>query len=70
MATIVNNPGTSREGSGAGLVVGLIVAIVLVALLVIYGLPFLRGTANNAGTTINVPDKVDVNVQGVNPSAQ
>ncbi len=69
MATIINNPGSGsngeNNGGGAGMIIGIIVAIVIVALFVIYGLPAMRGTSNDAtpnSTEINVPDSVDVNV--------
>jgi hypothetical protein len=45
MATVINNP---SEGSGAGAIIGIVIAIILIALLFIYGLPALRG--GNAGT--------------------
>jgi hypothetical protein len=70
MATIVNTPGTTREGSGTGLIVGVLLAIVLIALFFIYGLPAIRGTGSDAGTTVNIPENVDVNVQGLNPANQ
>ena len=71
MTTVINTPGTTQESSGVGLVVGVIVAIVIVALFLMYGLPALRGTANDGGgTNINIPEKVDVNVQGPAPAAQ
>ncbi len=63
MATIINTPGTQSEsGSGVGVVVGVILAIVVLALLAVYGIPALRGTAPQNGTNIQVPDKIDVNV--------
>ncbi len=66
MATVINNP--SNESSGAGTILGIIVAIILIALLFIYGLPALRGsgTANTAGNS-NTPGasaSVDVNLPG------
>ncbi len=51
MTTIIN-PG-NNESSGAGLVVGVIIAIVLIALFVIFGLPAIRN-GKNSGTNINV----------------
>lgn len=47
------------SGMGIGLIIGLIVLLIVVFLLFYYGLPYLRG----GGTQVNVPDKVDVNVQ-------
>lgn len=53
MATVINNP---SEGSGAGTILGIVVAVIIIALLFIYGLPALRGTGSTqpAGTNINV----------------
>ena len=68
MATVINNPpgsGESAGGGGAGLVVGVIVAIILVVLFFVYALPALRpvpGNQGDGGTTIQIPDKLDVNV--------
>jgi hypothetical protein len=60
MKTVVNNPGggTSSESSGVGLILGVIVAIVLIGLFFVYGLPALQGTpspaAQTGGTNVNV----------------
>ncbi|MEO5635097.1 MAG: hypothetical protein ABIS26_00040 [Candidatus Paceibacterota bacterium] len=56
MTTVINNPGQgTSEGSGMGMVVGVILAIILIGLFLVYGLPRLRGN--------NAPSNVDVNVQ-------
>jgi hypothetical protein len=70
MATIINNPdsGTDRtveSGGGAGMLIGAIVLILVLIIFFVYGLPALRGSSNK-GNTINVPDKIDVDV---NPSS-
>jgi hypothetical protein len=62
MATIINNPPENTDSGGAGLIIGIVMAIIIVFLFVAYALPALRKNNNNSGTTINVPDKVDVNV--------
>lgn len=56
MATIVNTPSGSHEDSGMGLIVGVIVAILVVLLFFVYGLPALRGTpaANDNGTSASI----------------
>lgn len=64
MATVINNP-SSDTGGDAGVVLGILAAIIIIALLLLYGLPALRN-ASPGGTNINVPDKVDINVS--NPS--
>lgn len=62
MATIVNNPAPVAEGNnGMGFLLGVILLIVMVVLFLLYGLPYLRGSVG--GTQVNVPEKIDVNVQ-------
>lgn len=60
MATVINNP---SEGSGAGTIIGVVLAVVLIALLFIYGLPALRGTGNPTPTP---SANIDVNLPGAN----
>ncbi len=48
MATVINNPGDNGS-TGAGVIIGVVVAIILVAVIFIYGLPALR-ESNNSGT--------------------
>ena len=59
MATVINNPGDT-SGSGAGLIIGIIVAIVLIGLFVFYGVPALRdGGSTNVNVdlpSVNLPD--------------
>lgn len=68
MTTVINNPGngTSDNGSGgAGMIIAVVVVIAIIALFFLYGLPALRnsaGNGSNTGTTVNVPDKIQVNV--------
>ncbi len=59
MATVINNPadGTATTDSGMGVIVGVIVALVLLALFFVYALPALRGSGaapQNGGASINV----------------
>jgi len=61
MATIVNNPGNGESGNGMGMILGVIVILVIAFLFFVYGLPMLR---QSAAPQINVPGKIDVNVQG------
>lgn len=59
--TVVVTDGGDRSGGA-----GLIIAIVLVIALIVGGFLLYRsGAFGGAGTTIEVPDKIDVNV---NPS--
>ncbi len=61
MATVINNP-SSDTGGGAGVLLGIIVAVIIITLFFVYALPGLRGLSRSGGTNINVPDKVDINV--------
>ncbi len=61
MATIINNPQDTRtsDDAGVGLIVGALIAIALLVLFFVYGLPALRNQNNAAqttqpGTNINV----------------
>jgi hypothetical protein len=60
MATVINNPGES-ESSGVGLIIGVIVAIILIALFFIYALPAMRGS-NQAPANPNID--LDVSLPG------
>ena len=65
MATIINNPNSDGEanGSGMGMVFGIIIAIAIIILFVVYGVPALQNNGNDsAGTQVNVPESVDVNL--------
>ena len=66
MTTIVNNPAPTNEGSNpTGLILGIVILLAILGLLYFYGLPAFRNASS--GTQINVPDKVDVNInQGGN----
>lgn len=65
MATIVNNPPvTQHDSSGNGFLLGVILLIVFAVLFFMYGLPYL--TSAMSGPTVQVPDKVDVNVNTPN----
>ena len=57
MTTIVNTPRSGESDSGLGLILGIIIAIALVVLFIVYGLPALRNNqapAEQPGTNINV----------------
>ncbi len=62
MATIINNPGEGN-GSSMGTIVGLIILALVVIVFFVYGLPALRGNGSGtSNTTVEVPDKVQVDV--------
>ncbi len=60
MTTVVTPGGGRDEGAGLGLVMGVILTIAVIALLVIFGLPGVRGSQAPA-TPQN--DSIDVNVK-------
>ncbi len=60
MATIVNNPPSNNSGGILGIMIILIAVVVLVYLGYVYGLPAVRQMSG--GTQINVPSKIDVNI--------
>lgn len=62
MATIINNPPQSDNSGGPmGFIIVLVVLIILGYLGFVYGLPALRNM-QSGGVQINVPSKIDVNV--------
>jgi hypothetical protein len=72
MATIVNTtpPAADNGGSGAGILVATVLVLGALLLFFVYGLPMMRQNATPQAPQISVPDKIDVNVNGVNPSGQ
>lgn len=68
MATIVNTTpaAPSDSGSSASFLIGSILLLVLAFLFFYYGLPAIRSASAPAqqGTSIQVPDQIDVNVNG------
>jgi hypothetical protein len=62
MTTIINTPRETKD-SGSGALLFIIFALVVGGILVVlYGLPMLRNTTPDQGTTINVPDSIKVEV--------
>ena len=65
MATVVNTPGTTTsDNNGMGFLLGVVLLIVFAVLFFLYGLPYL--TQSMQGPQVNVPGKVDVNVNTPN----
>lgn len=58
MTTVVQQP--SEGSNGMGFVLGIIILVVFLGLLFFYGLPMLN--RQTSAPQINVPEKVDVNV--------
>lgn len=81
MATIVNTPtAPTSESNGMGFLLGAVLLIVVALVLVYAFVPALRGAAGqnaapqnpgtsngDGGTSIQVPDKIDVNLNQENP---
>lgn len=60
MATIINNPPASKNSGGPmGIIIVIIVLLVLAVLGYVYVLPAIQ---NMQSPQINVPDKIEVNV--------
>lgn len=65
MATTIINPPTnsgSSSDSGMGFLLGILILVVFAVLFFIYLFPYLKGLTSS-GVQINLPDKIDVNVQ-------
>lgn len=60
MAEVVHEHGHSDGGNSMGIIMGVVLLIVALFLFVYYLLPAIQ--QNSGGTTVNVPDKIDVNV--------
>jgi hypothetical protein len=61
MSTVINNPrGSSEESSGVGAIVGVVIALLLVALFFIYFLPMIQNqtpaTTPNTEIQVNIPN--------------
>ncbi|MDD5068601.1 MAG: hypothetical protein PHS53_04350 [Candidatus Pacebacteria bacterium] len=57
MSTIINTPGNSSEDSGLGIILGVLIAIIVIVLFFVYGLPALRGSQTaqpSNGINVNV----------------
>ena len=59
MTTVVNNPPSDNSGGPLTAIIVIVVLVVLGYLGYVYGLPAIR---NMSGTQINIPSKIDVNV--------
>ena len=51
----------SNSSGGVGMIIGVVAVIAIIALFFLYGLPALRKSQNN-DTNINVPDKIQIDV--------
>ena len=64
MATVINNPSNGESGSGIGTILGIVLLAIIAFLFLVYGLPMLRGGQSVTVPQVNIPSKIDVNVQG------
>lgn len=63
MATIVNTPQPSNQENGMWNFLGILLVIVAIFIFILYGIPFIRRSIGNLGSPqINVPGKIDINV--------
>jgi hypothetical protein len=61
MATVIEHRDTTRGDNGTGFMLGVLMLIIFAVLFFVYGLPMISNTMR--GPQINVPGKIDVNVQ-------
>ena len=68
MSTIINTPPVNSEDSGAGLVLGVILGIIIfggLALFFIYGLPMIQNSQNQTPSETNINVTVPANTDTV-----
>ncbi len=58
---VIHEHHDTTDGNAIGSTVALIVGILVVLLVLFYAIPYLRNMGSG-GTNINVPDRIDVNV--------
>ena len=69
MATIINTPGERTDsGSGAGVILGVVLVVIIAVLLLLYGVPALRGVSNSAATPSDTSKTYNVNLGVTAPS--
>ncbi len=61
MADVIHEHVTRDSSSGASLMTGIIL-LIIVAILLFYGLPLIRNAASVQSPSFQVPSKIDVNV--------
>lgn len=66
MTTVVNNPAPSNESNGMGFMVGVVLLVIFGIAFFYWGIPALRSVNQQQVPQINVPDKIDVNVNPPN----
>lgn len=67
MATIINTPAQTDNTNGFGFLLGIVLIIAFIILFFVYGLPYVtRSFSGITSSQVNVPGKIDVNVQTPN----
>ena len=71
MTTVINTPPAGDNGdSGAGIILGVIVAIVIIVLFFVYGLPAIRGANNTEPRTTNINVQIPTSEMPSQPAAE
>ena len=75
MATIIQDPGDREvvrevhDGGGSGVIVGVLLALVIIALILFYGVPRFRHSGTNGATgTLNVNVQTPASNGGTTPA--
>lgn len=67
MTTVVNNPSPTTNSGGYGFIIGAILIISLTIFVFYFGIPAIKNMSkqqiNVAAPQVNIPDKIEVNVQ-------
>lgn len=71
MTTIVNNPVpvTTEDGTGVGMILGIILALVIIALLVIFGIPAFRNSTTASDPMPTGATNINVTLPAATPSS-
>ena len=60
--TVVHEHVHEDSSAATGIILAVIILLVF-AFVVAFGIPFIRGASSSGAPQVNVPDKIDVNVQ-------
>lgn len=59
---VIHETTRTNTDSGMGFFVGIILLLIFLFIFLYYGLPLLRNTGGSASPQLNVPNKIDINV--------
>lgn len=63
MTVIQNNPGSGDRGNGgSGFLLGAVLLIAFLIIFFVFGLPTIRGNRGGDGTNLNIPGRINVDV--------